>query len=243
MEKNYFDIDLPMHLNELRTRLLYALLAIVVGVVSAIIFADFLLELLARPIGGFDRLVSIQVTENFTAYFKVTLLGGFILAFPFLLLQLYLFISPGLKQNERRWILISVPLASALFIAGAAFAYLVMLPAAIPFLTQIPGPTVLPKWNDYIKFVTSLIFWMGLSFEMPLVMFLLAKIGLVTPKGLLKAWRYAIVIIAIIAAAATPTPDPINMALLMLPLLFLYFLGILLAVFARKKTDEYHLNH
>jgi len=173
----------------------------------------------------------------------VTLLGGFILAFPFLLLQLYLFISPGLKQHERRWILISVPLASALFIAGAAFAYLVMLPAAIPFLTQIPGPTVLPKWNDYIKFVTSLIFWMGLSFEMPLVMFLLAKIGLVTPKGLLKAWRYAIVIIAIIAAAATPTPDPINMALLMLPLLFLYFLGILLAVFARKKTDEYHLNH
>ena len=243
MEKNYFDIDLPMHLNELRTRLLYALLAIVVGVVSAIIFADFLLELLARPIGGFDRLVSIQVTENFTAYFKVTLLGGFILAFPFLLLQLYLFISPGLKQHEHRWILISVPLASALFIAGAAFAYLVMLPAAIPFLAQIPGPTVLPKWNDYIKFVTSLIFWMGLSFEMPLVMFLLAKIGLVTPKGLLKAWRYAIVIISIIAAVATPTPDPINMALLMLPLLFLYFLGILLAVFARKKTDEYHLNH
>ena len=243
MAKKHFDMDLPMHLNELRKRLLYALLAIVVGVVFAIIFADFLLELLARPIGGFDRLVSIQVTENFSSYFKVTLLGGFILAFPFLLLQLYLFISPGLKQHERRWILISVPLASALFIAGAAFAYLIMLPAAIPFLTQFPGPTVLPKWNDYIKFITSLIFWIGLSFEVPLVMFLLAKIGLVTPRGLLKAWRYAIVIIAIIAAVATPTPDPINMGLLMLPLLFLYFFGILLAVFARKKTDENPKNH
>jgi sec-independent protein translocase protein TatC len=206
--------------------------------VIAIIFADFLLELLARPIGGFERLLSIQVTENFSAYFKVVLLGGFILALPFILIQLYLFIGPGLTQQERRWVLIAVPFASALFITGAAFAYFIMLPAALPFLIEFPGPAVLPRWNDYIKFITSLIFWIGLSFETPLIMFLLAKLGVVSAKGLLKAWRYAIIIIAVIAAVATPTPDPINMALLMLPLMFLYFLGILLAAFARRKTEE-----
>ncbi len=225
-----------MHLEELRKRLLYSLLAIVAGVIVAITFADFLLELLARPIGGFDRLLSIQVTENFGAYFKIVLLGGFLIALPFILVQLYLFISPGLSSVERRWVLTAVPFASALFIIGAAFAYLVMLPAAIPFLTAFPGPIVLPKWDDYIKFITSLVFWIGLSFETPLIMFLLAKLNLVSAQSMLKSWRYAVVVIAIIAAVATPTPDPINMAFLMLPLLILYFLGILLAVFAHKNS-------
>ncbi|MFU8826351.1 MAG: twin-arginine translocase subunit TatC [Brevefilum sp.] len=235
MSEKPAEMSIWMHLDELRKRLMHSLIAIVVGVVIAIIFAEFLLELLARPIGGFDQLLSIQVTENFSAYFKVVMLGGFILALPFILLQLYLFISPGLTPKERRWVLLSVPFASVLFIVGAVFAYFVMLPAALPFLTEFPGPTVLPKWNDYINFITSLIFWIGLSFETPLIMFVMAKLGLVSAKGLLKSWRYAVVIIAIIAAVATPTPDPINMALLMVPLLFLYFLGILLAAFARRE--------
>ena len=232
------EMSIWMHLDELRKRLMHSLVAIALGVVIAIIFADFLLELLARPIGGFDRLLSIQVTENFSAYFKVVMLGGFIIALPFILIQVYLFIGPGLSEKERRWVFIAVPFATVLFISGAAFAYFVMLPAAIPFLTEFPGPTVLPRWNDYIKFITSLIFWIGLSFETPLIMFLMAKLGLVSAKGLLKSWRFAVVIIAIIAAVATPTPDPINMALLMLPLLFLYFLGILLAAFAQKTQSD-----
>ena len=238
MAEKPVEMTVWMHLDELRKRLMHSLIAIVVGVVICIIFAEFLLEALARPIGGFDRLLSIQVTENFSAYFRVTLLGGFILALPFILIQLYLFIGPGLTKKEQRWVLLAVPFASLLFLAGASFAYFVMLPAALPFLTEFPGPTVLPKWNDYIHFVTSLIFWIGLSFETPLIMFLLAKLGLVTAKGLLKAWRFAIIIIAVIAAVATPTPDPINMAILMVPLLFLYFLGVLLAAFARRDNQE-----
>ena len=235
MAEKPVEMNIWMHLDELRKRLMYALIAIVVGVVICIIFADFLLELLARPIGGFDQLLSIQVTENFSAYFRVTLLGGFIIALPFILFQLFLFISPGLTQKERRWILVAVPFALLLFVSGAAFAYFVMLPTAIPFLTEFPGPTVLPKWNDYINFITSLIFWIGLSFETPLITFVLAKLGLVSARGLLKAWRIALIVMALIAAVATPTPDPINMAILMIPLLFLYFLGILLAAFARNK--------
>lgn len=234
MVEKTMDMSIWMHLDELRKRLMYSMIAIVVGVIISIIFAEFLLEVLARPIGGFDNLLSLQVTENFSAYFRVTLLGGFILSLPFFLLQLYLFIGPGLTKTEQRWVLIAVPFALLLFIAGSAFAYFVMMPAALPFLTEFPGPTVLPKWNDYINFITSLIFWIGLSFEAPLVMFMLAKLGFVTAKGMLNGWRFAIIAIAVIAAVATPTPDPINMAILMAPLLFLYFLGILLAAFARR---------
>jgi sec-independent protein translocase protein TatC len=232
------EMTLWMHLDELRKRLMHSLIAIVVGVVICIIFAEFLLEVLARPIGGFDNLLSLQVTENFSAYFRVTLLGGFILALPFILVQLYLFIAPGLTKTERRWVVIAVPLASGLFLIGTAFAYFVMLPAAIPFLTEFPGPNVLPKWNDYINFVTGLIFWIGLSFETPLIMYMLAKLGVVNARGLLKGWRIAIIMIAVIAAVVTPTPDPINMAILMVPLLLLYFLGILLASFARVDSSK-----
>ena len=120
----------------------------------------------------------------------------------------------------------------------AVFAYFVMLPAAIPFLVDFPGPEVLPKWQDYVNFVTNLIFWIGLSFETPLLMYVLAKLGIIDAKGLAQQWRIAIIAIAVIAAVATPTPDPINMALLMAPLFALYLLGILLAAFARRKDGK-----
>lgn len=223
------------HLGELRKRLLFSLIALVAGVIISIIFSEQLLQLISSPIGGLENLLSIQVTENLSVYFRVTLLSGFILSLPFTLIQLYLFISPGLKKRERKWFVIAVPLATVLFFGGAVFAYLVMLPAAIPFLVQFPGPEVLPKWRDYVNFVTNIIFWIGLSFETPLLMFLLAKLGIIDAKGLVRGWRIAMIAIAVIAAVATPTPDPINMALLMAPLFLLYLLGILLAALARKK--------
>jgi sec-independent protein translocase protein TatC len=226
------------HLGELRKRLMYALIGLVVGVFLSLIFAERLLTWIARPIGGLENLLSIQVTENLSVYFRVTLLAGFIISLPLTFLQLYLFISPGLKKQERKWIMVAVPLATVLFCAGAIFSYFVMLPAAIPFLVQFPGPQVLPNWKDYVNFVTNLIFWVGLSFETPLLMFLLANLGIIDAKGLAKQWRIAAIAIAVIAAVATPTPDPINMALLMLPLFLLYLLGILLALLARHKKGK-----
>jgi len=239
MSEKKQEMTIWQHLDELRKRLLFAAITIVVGVAVSILFADWLLDLIARPIGGLENLLSIQVTENLSVYFRVTLLSGFILSLPFTFLQLFLFISPGLTPKERKWIILAVPLATLLFVAGAVFAYLVMLPAAIPFLVEFPGPEVLPKWKDYVNFVTSLIFWIGLSFEAPLIMFILAKLGIVDARGLAKQWRIAVIAIALIAAVATPTPDPINMALLMAPLLILYLLGILLAALAsREKSKE-----
>lgn len=234
MSEKSSEMNIWKHLEELRKRLFYSVIALIVGVGICMAFNEYLLKLVARPIGGFENLLSIQVTENFNVFFRVSLLGGFILALPFTLIQFYLFAAPGLTEIERRWVLIAVPLAMALFVAGAAFAYFVMLPAALPFLTEFPGPHVLPKWSDYVNFITSLIFWIGLSFEMPLVMYLLAKLGIISAAGLLRQWRIAIIGIAIIAAVVTPTPDPINMVILMIPLLGLYFLGILLASFANK---------
>ncbi|MFN2303632.1 MAG: twin-arginine translocase subunit TatC [Anaerolineales bacterium] len=238
MADNSKEMTIWGHLNELRRRLFYSLIALVICVIISVIFADFLLELVSRPIGGFENLLSIQVTENLSVYFRVTLLAGFILALPFILLQLIMFIAPGLKRSERKWLFRAVPLATLLFCAGAVFAYLVMLPTAIPFLIQFTGPQVLPKWRDYVNFVTNLIFWVGVSFETPLLMYILAKLGIINAKTLAKGWRIAVVIIAVIAAVATPTPDPINMAILMAPLLILYLLGILLAMLARRKENK-----
>jgi len=223
------------HLNELRKRLFYSVGALVVGVIISFIFGDQMLQWVARPIGGLENLLSIQVTENISVYFRITMLAGFIIALPFILIQLMLFVSPGLTSQERKWVLWAIPIATLLFLGGAVFAYFVMLPTALPFLVEFPGPDVLPKWKDYVNFVTNLIFWIGLSFETPLVMYLLAKLGIIDAKGLAKQWRIAIIIIAVIAAVATPTPDPINMAILMAPLFGLYLLGILLAALAKKE--------
>lgn len=238
MVKDTQELTIWQHLNELRNRLFYSLIVLLVGIVISVIFAEYLLELIAKPIGGLENLLSIQVTENLSVYFRVTLLAGFILALPFILIQMLLFISPGLKKNERLWLFRAIPLATLLFVGGAIFAYLVMLPSALPFLVEFPGPDVLPKWKDYVNFVTSLIFWIGLSFETPLLMFVLAKLGIINAKGLIKGWRVAVVVIAVIAAVATPTPDPINMAILMAPLLILYLLGILLAAIARRNEHK-----
>ena len=229
MSENQQEMTIWQHLNELRKRLIYALLGLVVGVVISVILSDYLLQILAYPIGGFEELQSIEIAENIGVFMRVVLLGGFIIGLPFILIQLYLFVIPALKKEERRWILFAVPLALLLFILGAAFSYFVMLPAAIPVLIQFVGPEVLPRWSDYVSFVTNLIFWSGLSFELPLVAFISAK-------QLAKGWRIAVMVIAVAAAIITPTGDPINMALLMLPLLILYGLSILLASIARKNS-------
>jgi sec-independent protein translocase protein TatC len=168
----------------------------------------------------------------------VSLLSGFILSLPFILYELLAYILPGLTQNERRWVLISIPLASVFFLIGVAFCYFVMLPAAIPFLTGFLGVKTTPRLSSYIGFVTNMMFWIGISFELPLLVFILAKLKIVNAKMLLKQWRVAIVVIAIVAAVVTPTPDPVNMSLLMAPLFVLYMLSILFAYLARRGENK-----
>jgi sec-independent protein translocase protein TatC len=151
---------------------------------------------------------------------------------PVIVYELLAFILPGLHSNEKRWIYFGAPAASLLFAGGVLFAYLVMLPVAIPFLTSFLDTQSDIIISDYIDFVTNLMFYIGLSFESPLIIFILAKLKIVTARMLLKQWRIAIVVITIIAAVATPTTDPVNMAILMVPLFLLYWLSVLLAALA-----------
>jgi len=224
------------HIEELRRRLIKALLALAVGFVISALFTNQLLEWLARPVGGLEKLEAIEVTENLGVFMQVALLGGVLLAMPVIVYQVWRFVTPGLYPHEKRYIYILAPAATLLFISGAAFAYFVMLPAAVPALLGFAPIPTRPRPANYISFVTNLMFWVGISFEMPLFIFFLAKVRLVGPRDLLRNWRVAVFLIALLAALVTPTGDPINMGLVMIPLVVLYVLSILLALVAYRES-------
>jgi sec-independent protein translocase protein TatC len=160
---------------------------------------------------------------------------------PIVVYEIFAFIMPGLNPKERSWVWFMIPLATLFFAGGVLFAYFFMLPTALPFLLNFMGITTAPRPSTYFGFVLNLLFWVGLAFELPLIVFLLARLGLITAKQLLKQWRIAIIVIAILSALITPTPDPVNMALMMLPLFTLYLISIFFAVIAgrsRMKAQE-----
>ncbi len=234
------DMTVLGHFTELRKRLLVMIVALAVGVIVSFAFSQKIAEYLSAPIGGLSAMSSIEVTENVSAFMKISLLSGVVLALPVLLFEILAFIVPGLKPGERKWIWMVIPLATIFFVGGVAFSYYVMLPAALPFLLDFMGITTSPRPSNYFSFVLNLMFWVGVCFEMPLLVFVLARLGIVNVKGLLKQWRVAIIASAVLAALITPTPDPVNMGLMMIPLLGLYVVSILFAVFARhqKKVKE-----
>jgi len=234
MNNNGSDMSIWGHLGELRKRLFRAVIGLLITTMISFAFADKVIDYITLPIGGINQLQSIEVTENMSVFMRVSLLSGFILAFPFILYQLLSFIMPGLTKGERRWVKISIPLAGLLYIIGAAFAFYVMVPAAVPFLISFLGIPTTPRLANYISFVTNLIFWIGLCFEAPLLVFVLAKINIINAKGLAKQWRIAIVVISVMAAVISPTVDPINMGILMVPLIALYLISILFAVIAKR---------
>ncbi len=227
------EMTILSHFEELRSRLLKALGALVIDTILSMLVTEQAIHLLALPIGGISQLQSIEVTENVGVFMRVSLTLGVILAMPVIVYQLLMFILPGLLPGEKKWVVIGVPLATIFFLAGVAFAYFVMLTPAVNFLVQFLGVATTPRLSNYIGFVTNLLFWMGICFESPLLVFILAKLKIVTGKGLLRQWRIALVVIAVISAAVTPTVDPVNMVLLMLPLAFLYLVSVLLAFLAR----------
>jgi sec-independent protein translocase protein TatC len=220
------------HFEELRIRLLKSVIALAITTLLSFVFAQYLLRFIAVPIGGLEKLQSIEVTENIGVFMRVSLLSGVVLAMPVIVYQMLRFILPGLTTKEKRWVGIAVPSATVFFAGGVLFAYYIMLPPAIQFLTTFLGVHTAPRLSNYMNFVINLMFWIGVSFESPLIIFILAKLHIVTGKVLLKQWRIAIVVIAIIAAVITPTTDPVNMGLLMLPLIVLFFLSVLLAYLA-----------
>jgi len=225
---------LLQHLDELRRRLFKAFAAVVVTTAISFAFAGPIIDFLAAPLGGREALVSIEITENITIFMKVSILGGITLGMPFVVYQILRFILPGLKKNEKTWLLVIVPLATLLFASGVAFTWFVMLPSAVPFLTSFLAITTQVRPANYFDFITRLMFWIGICFEMPLVVMVLAKLKFVSARQLASGWRYAVVGMAILAAAVTPTVDPVNMGLVMAPLAGLYIISIVLAAIAGR---------
>lgn len=226
--------ELLVHINALRKHLFRAVLAVVITTALSFFFFQDILEIVSAPLeGGMESLVAIDVTEPISTVMRVALMAGVVMAFPYITLEIWLFIAPGLSRKSRIAGLFTIPIASLLFFGGMIFSYYILLPAAIPFLINFMGIETIPRPSSYVKFVTTIMFWIGVAFEYPLIIFFLAKVGVVNWRVLLQQWRLAIVIIAIAAALITPTVDPVNMSLVMGPLIVLYFLGILLARIAR----------
>lgn len=222
-----------VHIENLRAHLLRSVIVIAITVVAAFWIAQDLMEFLARPIGGLENLQAIQVTEELGVFMRVSMSVGIAVAFPYIAFEFWLFAAlGGLKPREKKMGLAGIPLATLLFLMGMAFTFFVLLPAALPFLGGFTPISEFWAAREYFGFVTGLMFWIGVFFEFPLVIYLLSSMGLVKPEVLRQQWRLAIVIIAILAAAVTPTVDPINMGLVMIPMILLYFISIGLSYIA-----------
>lgn len=226
------------HINELRRRLLVCVIALAVAIIASFAFSQKIAEFLAKPIGGLSAMSSIDVTENVSAFMKISLLTGVVIAFPIVLFEIIAFIMPGLTPKERKWIWVVVPFATFFFVSGVAFSYFFMLPTALPFLLNFMGIATAPRPSTYFGFVLNLMFWVGICFEMPLIFYVLARLHIVSAKQLAKQWRIAFLASAVLAALITPTPDPVNMGLMTLPLFLLYLLSIVFAFAAWRPKKE-----
>jgi sec-independent protein translocase protein TatC len=230
---------------DLRSHLLRSILGLVAAVSVSFVFTQNLINYLAQPVGGLEALIAIEVTESIGVFMKVALLSGLAISLPYIAFEFWLFTAPGLRPGSRRFGLLAIPLATLLFVCGMAFAYYIMMPAALPFLLDFMGIQAELRPASYFNFITGVMFWIGMAFEFPLVIYVLTAIGFVKPKVLSDNWRIAIVLIAVLAAAITPTVDPVNMALVMAPMSLLYFISIGLSYIAyrgRTRPEEEDAN-
>jgi len=232
------------HLEELRRRLIAALIALSGAFVLAWFFSPKLFDWIQRPIRPYlpkgSTLAFTRLPEPFILYFRVALYGGIILSSPFLLWQVWLFIAPALYRRERRLAFPFLAITVVFFISGCAFGYFVAFPRVCAFLVGMgvtTGLTPVITINEYLSIASKTIFGLGLCFEMPIFVFFLARLGLVTEKFLLAKLKYAILAIFVIAAVITPTPDIMTQCVFAVPMILLYLLGIGIAWAFRRRSE------
>lgn len=243
---NTRELTILQHLGELRVRLIVCVVALLVGTAASWAFYELIIEILVRPAGERlqtgegGNLIFIEVTEGLTTSVKVSLLSGFILTFPVILYQFVMFVAPGLSGREKRYLVAFLPAMMLAFASGIAFGYFVLSPPALNFLLGLGGDVATPmiRVSNAVNLMIRLLFWMGIAFETPLVMYLLAILGVVTVRRLVRFRRFWLVISFVLAAIITPTFDPVNQVMVAVPLLVLYEVGILLARFAARKRPS-----
>ncbi|MDX1503423.1 MAG: twin-arginine translocase subunit TatC [Thermoanaerobaculia bacterium] len=234
------------HLDELRRRIFRALAAVGVAFIGCWIFVDEIAIFLARPIYRWlpegTRLAFLGITDPFVLYVKMAALAGLFVASPVVLYQAWRFIAPGLYARERRWAVPFIFFGTLFFVGGGAFAYYVAFPFAVEFLLGV-GEAFQPvvTADRYYRFLLYAIFGLGVMFELPIVIFILAQVGIVTPRFLMRNFRWAVLLIFVAAAFITPTPDVVNLCLFALPTILLYLLGVAAAAVVgrlQRKREE-----
>lgn len=235
---------LGVHLTELRRRLTWSAVVVFIGTVVSFIFHQQILQVLMAPAGNFTELpqnkpVYTELTEFIGIAMKASLFVGIFGSLPFLLWQMVMFAAPGLNSTEKRYLYSLMPITILVFLAGSAFGYFMLFPPAVRFLLTFGSDVATPmiRIGNYINLMLSLLFWMGIVFELPIILFFLSRIGVVTPKFLARNRRWAIVISFILGAIITPTLDPINQAFVAGPIIVLYEVGVQLSkVGARMRS-------
>ena len=237
-------MSLMEHLDELRKRIVRSAIFLFLGFIVAYIFHERLFALVQAPLSNIGKtLVFTHPMDPLNVYLQVSLIGGAILASPFILFQVWLFIAPGLYQKERRFVVPFMAATVGLFLTGAAFGYFWVLPGALKILIVQFGHnfTSMVTIEEYSGFFLSIILGLGISFEMPILIFFLAMFGIVSPKFLWKNMRYAVLAIFLVAACICPSPDPWTMCIYAVPMLALYVLGIGIAWWvhpSRRRAKE-----
>jgi sec-independent protein translocase protein TatC len=232
------------HLDELRVRLLRSLIAVVLALGVCWNWSADILHFIMQPLRAAYpdvTFITTAPTEGFSLHMKAAFFAGVFLAAPFVLYQVWAFISPGLYAHERRHVIPFVGLGSVFFLAGGAFGHLVLFPATFRFLGQYTTGDIqyLPRLSEYFSFYFWFIFGLGLVFQLPVVIFVLSRIGLVTPGLLIRNFKFAVLAAFIVSAVITPSGDVVNQTMLAAPIVGLYFLGVVVAwVFGRPRTSE-----
>lgn len=226
------------HLGELRTRIMRSLLALLVGLVPALIFSQQIMDYLVRPVRETNRsLVFLSLTEAFWVQMKIGVIAGLFIASPLILWQVWQFIAPGLHRHEKKYAGPFVLVGSLLFIGGGVFSLKVVTPFAIQFLLSYerPGLQAMISIGSYIDFLLKFTLAFGAVFELPLIITILARLGIVSPAMLAKNRKYAILGAFVAGAVLTPTPDMFNQTLMAGPLILLYEVGIICArIFGKR---------
>ena len=228
------------HIEELRWRIIYSLIGVGVGSLICWIFVDFLVDdVLLLPASRVGlHLQNLKPFGQLMLYFEVAMVGGLILSLPNVFYQLWKFISPALRKNERKYISAIVAFSTLCFLLGIVFAYFIMLPYSLKFVSQFGSKNITNDFaiDEYMTIILSIMLGAGLVFELPMISFFLTKLGILTPQFMRKYRRHAIVIIFIAAAFLSPGTDPVSQIILAVPLIILYEISIIISKYSRKKS-------
>lgn len=228
------------HLEELRWRIIFSIIGIVIGTIVAWIFIDFLVDVVllkpAKDSGA--HLQNLRPIGQLFLYMQIAIMVGIIISIPNIFYQFWQFISPALRKHERRYIFWIVAFSSICFLLGIAFAYFVMLPLTLKFAAQFGSESIKNEFSieEYMSIIISVMLAAGLIFELPMVSFFLSKLGILKPSFMKKFRKHAIVIIMIAAAFLTPGTDPVSQIVLAVPLVVLYEISIFISKISQKKT-------